>query len=185
MANLRDTDARPNAAGLRERNERLEAQVRRLRSSRRLLQNGDYGRATIPSAAQQTTAAPGLVMLSTSFFAVGRTPADVVVGSVLIPPRMTRCVVSLTGRVYAVNTTGGIDLLSARVTAGGQAGNAIPVRTAAGAASMNVATLAVLLEDLVPGSTFDVALSVWSAAATWTADTVHFADLAGSLGWVT
>lgn len=184
MANLRGTDARKSLTGVRQRIADLEAENARLRSGSRLLQRGDYGQRRIPTDALQTTAAPGLVMLSASGFAIGTTPVAVLQGQVTVPARMTRCVVSLTGRAYATNSTAALDFLTARVAAAGVLGNGVPVRMPAGEARLNVATLAVVLEDLVPGGTFPVAVSVASTSASWAANPGNFVDLAGSLGWV-
>lgn len=168
--------------------EALEAAAKFLRTSRATIARAEFPAGVIPPAAlEHATSEPGVVNLTTTNFGLSSTSVDLLAANVPTPDGFTSCVVSLTGRVYGVNTTAGVSYLSAQVRIAGTTGNAVPVNAdaagGAGDAVLNTATLAVVLSGLTAGSSFSIALSAWTDAATWTADPSALADLTGSIVW--
>lgn len=191
MVNLRgDLEARSTLTRARERNRDLENQVRALRSSTQKQRRDAYGPDTIPDTAVQSAAAPGLVSLKSTGFGLTTSPAVVLAGQVTVPPRMSRCALALTGRVWALNNTLMQDNLhaAAYVRVGQDpawVGNDMPRPVAANTAGTNIATVAALPENLVPGTVIDVAVMAWVQLGAWTANANNLCDLTGSLGWST
>lgn len=163
-------DIRRDLAGLRSE--------KRLRSS----SFADVPDGAIPTSKLAAPTAPGYVSLTATGFAVTTTAAAVIDTTVTVPAGFRSCVVSLTGRVYAANSTGSAAALYGQVEVNGVTGNAMPVTVAAGAAGLDVGTLAAVLNDLLPASTFTVRLTV-RATSGWAADDSNTADLAGTLSW--
>lgn len=174
-----DVDARFTQATMRQRRRTTEEQLDRSRSTPR---RDPYLPNSIPPGALQQPAAPGLVKLSGSAFAVPAAAGTVLTGQVTVPPRMRRCVVSLTARVSAVNP-GANDYLRVSADAADQTGVALTVPAPTNLPALNVGTVAALLEDLVPGNQFAVRVWAWATVAAWAADSRNTVTLDGSLGW--
>lgn len=140
---------------------------------------------SIPISTLSNPSAAGYVSMSAGNFAVTMLGAAVIETSVQVPSGFDSCVVYLTGRVYARNTTAGVDYLYARTVTNGVTSTALPIPVAAvdtfGDVAANTAHSATVLSGL--GSSFT--LQVWAASATadWTADPGNTADLSGVLLW--
>jgi hypothetical protein len=163
-----------------------DRKIRELRAERKFL------RTTIPdgfisTAALADPSAPGYVNLAATNFAVTTTGGNVISTAVSVPSGFTSCVISLVGRVYAVNSTAADDYLLARVEIDTATGTAMPVLATAngttGDAGVNVAPLATVLAGLPEGDSFNVRLHASTATANWTADVANTADLNGSIVW--
>lgn len=184
---LRHTDTDPGWINRRLRD--LERQIRELRAEKRLAGSSfaQLPAGAIPQSAVGNPSNPGFVSGTASGFAVPTGGAEVIRRSATVPPGFTSCVVQLTGRVLAVNSTAGNDYLYARVSALDVLGNALPVPVPAVPAwnnmAMNVATMTAVLTGLTPGSDVVLKLRTWTAGADWAADARSTADLSGGVTW--
>lgn len=160
----------------------LERDIREMRAEKRL-RASSFADASIPSTALTNPSASGYVFQTAAGFALTTAGADVISSAVTVPASFSGCVVVLTGRVYAKNTTAASDTLYARPTVAGMTGNAYPLPVAAGAAGTNVAPFAVSLSGLTAGTTFTVTMWAQSLTAAWGATAANTADLSGSLSW--
>ena len=160
----------------------LQRQINEQRAAKRLPAS-TFPPGVIPTSALASPAAPGAVQLSATNFAVAAAGATVLTGTITIPSRMTNCVVSLTARVYATNTTATSDSLYARVEVATVTGTALPVTVPTTEARVNVATLTTLLTGLTPGATFAVRAWAKTLTADWTASGGNTVDISGTLAW--
>lgn len=164
----------------------LRREIAEERAARRL-RASTFPAGSIPPEALASPSAAGFASLTTSNFAVPTAGATLLSSAVTVPAMMTGCVVSLTGRAYAANTTATDDYLLARVEVDSTQGTALPVHCeptgSPGAAAVNVATLTTVLTGLTPGGTFDVRLWARTSTADWSATTANTADLSGTLAW--
>lgn len=188
MADLSRRREPPSLRSLNKRLEDLEQGLAFLRSSRAVVARAEFPSGIIPAAAlQQATAEPGLVSLTTSGFSLGTTATALLSANAVVPAGFNSCVVSLVGRVYAGNTTAVDGFLTAQVKVNGVTGNAIPVHVGisghADDTALNVATCAMVINNLNSGDTVPVQLLAWTDAATWTADPANVADMTGSIVW--
>lgn len=138
---------------------------------------------SIPQSAVTNQSAPGYVSLTTTGSAILAAGGLLIDSSATVPTGFTSCVVSLTARAFAYNSTATDDYLYAQPIAAGVSGNALPVLAPAGQSAFNVAPVATVLTGLTPGSL--VSLQLWAAtsAADWAADPSNLADLSGVLLW--
>lgn len=167
--------------------DRLRREVEYLRGARGTIARGEFPAGVIPlGALQQATAQPGLVSLTVTGFALTTTPTAILSGSAIVPAGFSACVISVTGRVHAGNTTATAGFLSAQAKVNGVTGNAVPVHAGVSGqpddTALNVATCSVVLSDLTPGAAVPVQLLAWADAA-WSADAANLADLTGSVVW--
>lgn len=158
-----------------------QRQIKELRAAKRI-PGSSFPPGVIPTSALQAPDAPGFVNQTVTAFSLGTTSALLIDTIATVPSGFTSCVVSLVGRVYAVNPTGSTGFLSAQVAVAGSTGNAMPLPVATTLGGLNVATFATVLTGLSGGSTLAVQLSAWTDAA-WTSDPSNTADLTGSLVW--
>lgn len=167
----------------------IKRQIREMRAEKRLARSSFAGVApgAIPLSVVANSSAPGYVNLTATNFALALAGSYLIDSPVTVPDGMTSCVVSLTGRVYAANTTLAVDYLYANVEVNGVTSSAVPMPAdVAGArdeVTLNVSPLATVLTGLTAGATFPVRLHAATATADWTADTGNTADLSGLLAW--
>lgn len=142
---------------------------------------------TIPTVALAAPTAPGYVNLTATNFALSSSGANLISSTVSVPAGFDSCVVSLTGRVFAYNSTASDGYLYARPDVAGSTGNALPLPVAAAGGQADsgiaVATQTALLTGL--SDTFTIRLWAATASGSWTADPAHTADLTGTLLWFT
>lgn len=167
----------------------LKRQFKELRAEKRLARSSFAGVApgAIPLSLVANSSAPGYVNLTATNFPLALAGSYLIDSPVTVPAGMTSCVVSLTGRVYAANTTLAADYLYSNVEVNGITSSAVPMPAAAAGAlaevTLNVSPLALVLTGLTAGATFQVRLHAATATADWTADTGNTADLSGLLAW--
>jgi hypothetical protein len=103
--------------------------------------------------------------------------------TITVPGGMTSAAVSVTSRVYAINSTGAPDWFQARTIIAGTNGNSFPLLCPAGGSGLNVAPLAVDLSGLVPGTTFTIMTEAMSTTAAWATNAANTAEISGSILW--
>jgi hypothetical protein len=135
----------------------------------------------IPVDAVSSASTPGYVNLTATNFAVPVAGVNLIDATVPVPIGFSSCVLSLTGRVFAANSTATTDYLYARLSVNGALSNAVPVQTPAAVSALNVAASAVVLTSL--GGSFPLRLWAASSAADWAASATNTADLTGGIVW--
>lgn len=164
----------------------LRRDVAELRAAKRL-PGSTFPPGIIPTSSLKSPAAPGYVSLLTSGFAVDLIGGYAVDESVSVPDLFTSCVIALTGRVYALNSTVTDDYLLARVEIDAVTGTALPVHATPsgtpGSGQVNVCAISTVITDLSVGDTFPIRLFVGTAGADWAADPDNVAELTGSIVW--
>jgi hypothetical protein len=183
MGKFRGLDTAPGHEGRAIRD--LQRQIRELRAAKTLRRSSfaDVPTGSIPLSAVGNSSAPGYVYLSATAFALSTVGANVIDSLVTVPTGFTSCVVYLTGRVFAYNSTAVTDYLYARPVVNGAPGNALPVPAATTAAGTNVAPFSTVLTGLTPGGTFSVQLWASTLTAGWASDPANTADLSGVTLW--
>lgn len=128
--------------------------------------------------------APQYVYDYTSNFALSTTIAHIRRTTITVPPGFTSAVVNVTGRVYAVNGTAGLDYLYAQTNISGFNGLALPLPvSASGGSGTNVSPFAVVLSGLTPGGTFSIDVDAQTAFGAWDANTANTMDVSGTILW--
>jgi len=124
------------------------------------------------------------VYLTASNFALAATWGEVAGVDLIVPPRMSRLLLTSTAWAYATNNTAGADDVAVRVSLGLVDGQSfltpLPV-SGYGTISAGLATLA---EALSVGSTIRLFASVKTTTGAWTADPANTACLSAALTWV-
>lgn len=101
-----------------------------------------------------------------------------------VPEGMTTLVATLTGRVFAFNSTTGLDYLYGRVSVGGLYGSALPVAVTANSGSgTSISPYSGRLEELTAGQDVTFYVQGWTAFAGWSANVNNVADISGTLLW--
>lgn len=128
--------------------------------------------------------APQYVYDYTTNFAVGTTVAHVRRTTITVPAGFTSAIVNVTGRVYAVNSTAGLDYLYTQTNVKGFNGLALPLPvSASGGSGFNVSPFSVLLSGLTPGSTFTIDVDAFTAFGAWASSASNTMDVSGTILW--
>jgi uncharacterized coiled-coil protein SlyX len=128
--------------------------------------------------------APGVVFGVAANFAVTTTETAVISSSITVPPGFTKAVVSVTGRVIAVNNNTTADYLSVHTTIAGYYAYNMPLLCLAnGGSGINVAPFAFVGTGLVAGSTIPITVTAKSQTANWATNIANQADISGSIIW--
>jgi hypothetical protein len=126
---------------------------------------------------------PGVVYASATNFAVTTTETAIIAGYSTVPSGFTQAVISLTGRIYAVNGTAASDYLFGKTTIATHYGYGLPSQVAAGGTNINVSPFAYIVTGLTGGSTIPITLTAKSQTANWAANGANTAEIAGSILW--
>jgi hypothetical protein len=144
----------------------------------------------IDNAALASPVVPQTVFLSANNFAVDVTPSAKVTTTITVPAGFTTAVVTVTGRVYAINpnTTGGFgtggDFLYASARVNTDACNGMPlVVLGSNSSGINVAAFSTVLTGLTGGDTFTISVRASTAYLTWAANTSNAAEVSGMILW--
>lgn len=117
-------------------------------------------------------------------FGVSTTVSHIRRTTITVPAGITAAIVNVTGRVYAVNNTAGLDYLYVQTNVKGYNGLALPLPvSASGGSGFNVSPFSVLLTDLTPGSTFTVDVDAFTAFGAWAANASNTVDVSGAILW--
>jgi len=139
---------------------------------------------SIPDDALANPTVLQAVYVTATNFALSSTWAEVVGVDLIVPPRMSRLLLTSTAWAYATNNTAGADDVAVRVSLGLVDGQSfltpLPV-SGYGTISAGLATLA---EALSVGSTIRLFASVKTTTGAWTADPANTACLSAALTWV-
>ena len=120
----------------------------------------------------------------TSNFGVGTTMSHIRRTSITVPAGVTSAVVSVVGRIYAVNDTPNLDYLYCQTNVAGFNGIALPApATGSNGSCTNISPFATTLSGLTPGSTFTVDIDAQVAAAPWSVNVYNQCDVAGTILW--
>lgn len=104
--------------------------------------------------------------------------------SVPVPAGFTQAAVSLTVRVYALNSTAGLDYLYSQANINGFNGLSLPTPVSgSGGSGMNVSTFSIVLTGAGLGSAVVLQIAAQSNFASWAADPSNSADLSASISW--
>lgn len=163
----------------------IDTALRELRAEKRLAASSfaNVPPGSIPVSALSSTTASGYVYQTATGFSVPLAGADLIASTVTVPHGFTGCVVMVTGRVFAYNSTLSTDYLYARPTIGTANGNALPIQALTTAAALNTAPLSAVLSGLNGGDTFTVRLWAATSVADWPSDPTNTADLSGVVLW--
>ena len=204
MGKFRGLDA--DQGWVNRRFRELERQIREL-SAAKVLSSSTMSRGTLKVTGDATldvdgnlTLRPGIIetdalaapiaagyaYLTASNFALSVAGANVIDSTVTVPEGFTSAVVTMTGRVFAYNSTAAARYLYAQVKVNGLSGNALPVHAAAAGSADDSAIasspFSTVLTGLTPGGTFPLQLFAKTTAA-WAADVANTAELTGSIIW--
>jgi hypothetical protein len=164
----------------------IDGRFKRLESAKRL-PGSTFPPGIIPTSALKSPSAPGYVNLSTDGFGVDLAGGYLIDETVSVPSLFSSCVIALTGRVYAFNSTASDDYLLARAEVAGVTGTALPIYAAANPgpadAPVNVCPISTVLTELAAGDTFPVRIFAATGAADWASDVDNLAELTGAIVW--
>jgi hypothetical protein len=139
----------------------------------------------IGNAALTSPVMPQAVYFETQNFALSHTSASTFTSStVTVPAGFTSAVVSVVGRLFAINPNAGADYLSAVTKIDGTGGVSVPLLVGpSGGSGINVSPFSRVLTGLTPGGTFVLALMGNSNIADWAADAANIAEVSGTILW--
>jgi hypothetical protein len=107
-----------------------------------------------------------------------------------VPEGFTKAHIYITGRVFAYNSTAGVDYLFARSRAYVPSsdiaifGNGFPVAaTGSNGSAFNVSPVGLEFLNLSDGLEIRLEVQGWTAFATWAASAGNIADVAGQITW--
>jgi hypothetical protein len=108
----------------------------------------------------------------------------------LTPKGFTTADILIMGRVFAINSTAGLDYLNARSrvyvpsTGAEGYGNAMPLAvSASGGSGLNQSPISIKVEGLTDGQEIRLEIQAWTSFANWAADGNNIADVAGQIIW--
>ena len=138
----------------------------------------------IDNAALASPVVPQTVFLGANNFAVDVTPSAKVTTTITVPAGFTSAVVSVIGRVYAVNTTASTDFLYASARVNSDACNGMPlVVLGSNSSGINVAAFSTVLTGLVGGGTFTTSVRASTAYTSWAASTSNAVEMTTTILW--
>ena len=128
---------------------------------------------------------PQAVYIEAQNFALSYTSAGTFVSlTVTVPAGFTSAVVSLVGRLFAINPNAGADYLSGVTKIDGIGGDSVPLLVGpSGGSGHNVSAFSRVLPGLTPGGTFILALLGNSNIADWAANASNVAEVSGTIFW--
>jgi len=127
---------------------------------------------------------PQSIYASTSNFGLTTSSATKLSQTITVPAGFTSAIVSVTGRVYAINNTASVDYLFANAQIDTFVGNGMPiVATASNGSALNVAPFAKVLTGLTPGDTFTILVNAATSFADWISQASNQADMNGTVSW--
>jgi hypothetical protein len=128
---------------------------------------------------------PQGVYFTNGSFALTTTPTVISTRTITVPSGFTTAVVSVIGRLYAVNPNAGGDWLYARTLISGFVNVQLPLWVpASGFSGFNVSPFSQVLTGLTPGGTFAIALEGHTAAAGWALDLSNTTEVSGTINWL-
>jgi len=107
-----------------------------------------------------------------------------VTSTISVPAGMTSAVVSVVGRLFAINPNAGADYLYAVSTIDGPGSGSIPLLVGpSGGSGINVAPFSTVLTGLTGGGTFVIALWGRTDIASWATNAANTAEVSGTILW--
>jgi len=138
---------------------------------------------TIGNDALTNMVAPASVQDSLSGFAIPTPSAVVRAKTLTVPDGITSALVTVTVRVFGVNSTSGLDSLGTSFQIGGAPWTwNETVTVGAGGLARTIATHTDVLTLLTPGSTFDIAVTA-GCTAGWAASALNAVQIDGYVLW--
>jgi len=128
--------------------------------------------------------APGLIYAIEQGFSLATSDAAFLTRTVTVPAGFTSAVVSVVGRVFAINPNTGYDYLSAVSKINGTGGASIPLLVGgSGGSGINVSPFSRVLTGLTPGGTFSLEVRGNTNTASWAANGANTCELSGTILW--